>query len=56
MSHLNHLSHVLHAVHHCENRGGSKLTGLAYLVAGIFLAPMLIGIPLAAYGIYKMCK
>ena len=30
--------------------------GVVYIVAGFFLAPILIGIPLMLYGFWKLCK
>ena len=54
--HWQHLAHILHGAQHEEKHGHHKLAGVAYIVAGFFLAPLLIGIPLMLYGFYKLCK
>lgn len=56
MSHQNHLSHYVHLAHRADEEGHGKWAGVMFLIIGFFLAPMLIGIPLMCYGIYKLCK
>lgn len=51
-----HLAHLLHGAHHESERGNHKLAGVVYLVAGFFLAPLIIGIPLMIYGAYKLTR
>jgi hypothetical protein len=47
--------HAFHAAHKGE-KDNSKLAAVVYIVVGFFFAPMLIGIPLLIYGVYKLCK
>lgn len=47
------MSNWLHAVHAAQGTG-SKTAAVIYIIAGLFLAPVLIGIPLLVYGIYKL--
>jgi len=55
MSH-HHWLHGLHAAQHESHRGNHKAAGLAYIVVGFFMAPLLIGIPIMCYGFYKLLK
>ena len=48
------LAHAIHAAHRSEHKT-PKLAAVTSIVVGFFLAPMLIGIPLVFYGIYKLC-
>ncbi|OWK38943.1 hypothetical protein [Fimbriiglobus ruber] len=50
------LAHVVHGAHAESERGNHTLAGIAYIGAGFFLAPILIGIPLMIYGFYKLMK
>lgn len=56
MSHWKHLAHGLHQAHTADHQGHGKLAGVICIVLGIFLTPMLIGIPLILYGLYKLVK
>lgn len=47
--------HWLHAAHvAAHEKKHPKLAGLGLIFIGFFLAPMLIGIPIMIYGIYKL--
>lgn len=52
MSH-NWWHHLLHGAHRGEH-SSPKTAAVIYIVVGVFLAPMLIGIPILIYGIYKL--
>lgn len=41
---------------HAAAHDDSKAAGVVLIVAGFFLAPFLIGIPLMLWGAYKLCK
>jgi hypothetical protein len=56
MSNLHHLAHLIHGARHESERGNHKLAGIAYIVAGFFLVPILIGIPLMIFGVCKLFK
>lgn len=51
-----HWLHWLHAAQEEGHRGNHKAAGVAYLVVGLFMAPVLIGIPIMLYGLYKLAK
>jgi hypothetical protein len=53
MSH--HWWHLLHSAHHGEH-DSPKLAAVLYIIVGFFFAPMLIGIPILLYGLYKLFK
>ncbi len=54
MSDFNHIVHLLHSAHGEDEHGSHKLAGVAYIVIGFFLTPLLIGVPLMFYGVYKL--
>lgn len=61
--HLPHVGHMLHQVRegekHADLTGDTKegkLAAVGYIVIGFFLTPMLIGIPIMGYGLYKLTK
>jgi hypothetical protein len=56
MSDWRHLTHLLHGAQRESEKGNNKLAGVVFIVAGFFLAPLLIGIPLMIYGFYKLCE
>ena len=55
MSHL-FVRDLMHGAHCANKNGGHKLAGVIYIVVGFFLAPVLIGLPLMAYGAYLLFK
>jgi len=49
-----HLTHIVHgAMHEKQN---PKLAGVVLVVIGLFLTPILIGIPILLLGIYKLSQ
>lgn len=53
MSH--HWMHLTHAASHAKGKSENIIAGLLLIVFGFFLTPMLIGVPMIIYGIYKLC-
>ena len=51
-----HILHLLHHAHKEGEKGNHKVEGAVYVGTGFFLAPMLVGIPMMLYGVYKLCK
>jgi hypothetical protein len=53
-----HLGHMLHTLRHGEKHAHTKkdktFVAIGYIVVGFFLAPLLIGLPLIAYGVYLL--
>ncbi len=47
---------LMNGAHNVNKNGGHKLAGTIYIVVGFFLAPVLIGFPLMAYGVYLLFK
>ena len=63
VKHLGHVGHLLHQLHKGERHGietgnlnESRLAAVGYIIVGIFLTPMLIGIPIILYGVCKLMK
>ena len=51
------LTHVLvHSARHAEKHGNYKVAGVALLIIGFFLTPMLVGIPMMVYGFCLLFK
>jgi hypothetical protein len=50
----NHWMHFFHSARHAEQHGSNKTAGIAYIIIGFFFAPLLFGIPIMIYGIYKL--
>jgi len=51
-----HWMHGMHAAHRESHRGNHKAAGVMYIVIGFFMAPILIGIPIMIYGVWKLLK
>ncbi len=47
---------LMQGAHNADKNGGHKLAGIIYIGVGFFLAPVLIGFPLMAYGVYLLFK
>ena len=44
---------LLHGAHRGEH-SSPRTAAVVYIVVGFFLAPMIIGIPILIYGVYKL--
>ncbi len=54
---LNFVTHqLMGGAHNAKNNGNHKVAGVIYIAVGFFLAPVLIGFPLMAYGVYLLFK
>lgn len=51
-----HWAHALHAAHRESERGNHKGAAWIYIIVGLFMTPILIGIPIMIYGFYKLAK
>ncbi len=51
-----HILHLLHNAHKEGEKGNHKVEGAVYIGTGFAFAPMLVGIPMMLYGVYKLCK
>lgn len=51
-----HWSHLAHVAHHADKEGNSRAAGVVWIVIGFFLTPALVGVPIVAFGVYKLCK
>lgn len=50
------LKHAVREAFTAQSKGEHKAAGVMYIIIGFFLTPMLIGIPILAYGIYKVSR
>ena len=54
---LNYVTHqLMGGAHNANNNGNHKVAAVIYIAVGFFLAPVLIGFPLMAYGVYLLFK
>lgn len=53
---MKHWHHVAHMAQHAGKHGNNTAAGVLWIVCGFFLTPILIGVPMICYGIYKLCK
>lgn len=52
----NHWLHGIHAAHQASRRGQHKTAAVIYIIVGFFTAPLLIGVPIMLYGLWKLVK
>ncbi len=50
----NWLHAATHAAHH--EKHNPKLAAVMWIIIGFFLAPMLVGLPMIGYGVYKLAN